>query len=260
MVRRGGLIALTTLVIASGACGQDGGVVRQVGAELVPTPLTRPSAPPDVAAARILSLPGTLLAAPKVSSVDVHAAPGTDEPYMDLSARNPWQQPLRFLVRKDALDDDGDIWLRVQLPIWPNGQEGWVAADDVRLSRPAQRIVVDLSDRTLVRYRRNHAVARLPVAVGKPSTPTPPGRYVVWASVDTGLPSGPYGSYILGLSGFSDTIQPSDWPGDPRLAIHGTDDPTDAGQAISSGCIRVFNALLRQLDDVPIGTPVVVRP
>jgi lipoprotein-anchoring transpeptidase ErfK/SrfK len=81
----------------------------------------------------------------------------------------------------------------------------------------------------------------------------------VRAKVDTGRPSGPYGSYILGLSGFSEAIHPSDWPGLPRLAIHGTDDQTDAGQAISSGCIRVPNALLRQLRDVPMGTPVVIR-
>jgi lipoprotein-anchoring transpeptidase ErfK/SrfK len=82
----------------------------------------------------------------------------------------------------------------------------------------------------------------------------------VWARVSTGRPSGPYGSYILGLSGFSEAIDPSDWPGEPRLAIHGTDDPGDAGQAVSSGCVRVLNALLRFLRDVPMGTPVLIRP
>ena len=75
-------------------------------------------------------------------------------------------------------------------------------------------------------------------------------------------PSGAYGSFILGLSGFSESIEPwKEWPGQPRLAIHGTDDPADAGQAVSKGCVRVLNSLLlRRLRDVPMGTPVVIRP
>jgi lipoprotein-anchoring transpeptidase ErfK/SrfK len=178
---------------------------------------------------------------------------------MDLAATNPWSQQLRFLVTSNALDDDGDIWLRVQLPVWPNGQEGWVLASEVRLSQATERIVVDLSERALVRYRGSRAVAHVPVAVGKPSTPTPTGRYVVWARVDTGRPSGPYGSYILGLSGFSDAIQPWDWPGEPRLAIHGTDDPSSIGRSASAGCVRVSDRTLDALRPLlRLGTPVVV--
>ena len=102
---------------------------------------------------------------------------------------------------------------------------------------------------------------RVTVTIGAASTPTPPGRYFVWARVATGRPAGPYGSFILGLSGFSEEIEPwTEWPGEPRLAIHGTDDPADAGHAVSNGCVRVLNGLLRALRDVPIGTPVLIRP
>jgi lipoprotein-anchoring transpeptidase ErfK/SrfK len=256
-VRPAGAIAGMLLL---STCAVGGGVGRQGEADVVPAPFSRPRPPADAAAARLLALPGTLLASPQAPSLDVHAAPGTEKPYMDLESTNPWQQRLRLLVTRDALDDDGDIWLRVQLPIWPNGQEGWVPASEVSLSRPSERIVVDLSRRSLVRYRGGVALAQVPVAVGKPATPTPPGRYVVWARVGTGSPSGPYGSYILGLSGFSESIEPWDWPGEPRLAIHGTDDPSDPGLAVSSGCVRVLNGLLRQLRDVPMGTPVLIRP
>jgi lipoprotein-anchoring transpeptidase ErfK/SrfK len=259
-MRRG--IWLTGVLVGallSTCSGGGGGVGRPVPDAVVPAPFSRPRPPADAATVRLLSLPGTLVAAPLVPSIDVHAAPGTEEPYMDLGSTNPWRQRLRLLVVRDALDDDGDIWLRVQLPIWPNGQEGWVPASEVNLSKTTERIVVDLSRRMLIRRRDGAIVARLPVAVGKPSTPTPPGHYVVWARVATGRPSGPYGSYIIGLSGFSESIQPSDWPGEPRLAIHGTDDPSDPGQAVSSGCIRVLNGLLRRLEDVPMGTPVVIR-
>ncbi len=178
---------------------------------------------------------------------------------MRLATMNPWRQDLRLLVLDDAVDDDGDLWLRVQLPIWPNGQDGWVSATDVGVAVADERIVVDLSDRRLVRYRSGRVVATLAVGIGAPGTPTPPGRFVVWAKVATGRPSGPYGSYILGLSGFSEAIHPSEWPGEPRLAIHGTADPTDAGDAVSNGCVRVPNASLRHLRDVPMGTPVVIR-
>ena len=151
----------------------------------------------------MLARGGTLVALARESVLGIHAAPGTERPYMGLDAANPWGQPLRLLVVRDANDEDGDIWLRIQLPIWPNGQAGWVAASDVRLTEADERVVVDLSERRLVRLREGKPVARVDVAVGSAATPTPPGRYFVWAKVRTDRPSGPYGSFILGLSGFS---------------------------------------------------------
>lgn len=208
----------------------------------------------------MLARGGTLAAASRTDVLAVHAAPGSERPYQHLSAENPYGQQLRVLVVRDTIDE-GEIWLRVQLPIWPNGQEGWVKASDVRLAQATERVVVDLSARRLVRFREGRRVARLRVAIGKAATPTPPGRFFVWARIGTGRPSGPYGSYVLGLSGFSEAIEPwTEWPGQPRLAIHGTDDPTDAGHAVSNGCIRVLNRLLRVLHDVPMGTPVRIRP
>jgi lipoprotein-anchoring transpeptidase ErfK/SrfK len=40
------------------------------------------------------------------------------------------------------------------------------------------------------------------------------------------------------------------------MAIHGTSSPTDLGNAVSHGCVRVYNADLKRLLDVPLGTPV----
>ncbi len=229
----------------------------------VPAPAlrSRPHPPADIGVVRLLEGGGTLAAVSREAVLDVHAAPGTARPYDHLEADNPWGQPLKLLVVGDALDGEGDVWLRIQLPIWPNGQAGWVAASDVRVGETRERVVVDLSARSLVRLREDRPVARLAVAVGSAATPTPPGRYFVWAKVETGRPSGPYGSFILGLSGFSEAIEPwTEWPGQPRLAIHGTDDPDHAGHAVSNGCVRVLNRLLGALRDVPMGTPVVIRP
>jgi lipoprotein-anchoring transpeptidase ErfK/SrfK len=258
MPRRLLLIAVTAALAACGG-GATTSVDTTPGA--ISVPRTRPRPPADIEASRLLARGGTLVALARESVLGVHAAPGTERPYMGLDAANPWGQSLRLLVIRDANDEDGDIWLRVQLPIWPNGQEGWVAASDVRLAEAEERVVVDLSERRLVRLREGKPVTRIEVAVGSATTPTPPGRYFVWAKVRTDRPSGPYGSFILGLSGFSESIEPwKEWPGQPRLAIHETDDPTDAGRAVSKGCVRVLNSLLRGLHGVPMGTPVVIQP
>jgi lipoprotein-anchoring transpeptidase ErfK/SrfK len=253
-------LLLVVMVAALVSCAQ-GAVPADTTSVTTSPPRSRPLPPADIAAARLLARGGTLVALAREPVLGVHAAPGTERAYMGLDAANPWGQPLRLLVVRDASDDEGGIWLRIQLPIWPNGQEGWVAASDVRLAEADERVVVDLSERSLVRLREGQPVTRLRVAVGSAATPTPPGRYFVWAKVQTDRPSGAYGSFILGLSGFSESIEPwKEWPGQPRLAIHGTDDPTDAGRAVSKGCVRVLNSLLRHIRDVPMGTPVVIQP
>jgi lipoprotein-anchoring transpeptidase ErfK/SrfK len=250
-------LVLLALVAVLGSCGDDGALPARV----ISPPRTLPTRPAGIEVARQLASGETLVAVTRGTPLDVHAAPGTARPSMHLGTENPWGQHLRLLVIRGATDDHGDFWLRVQIPIWPNGQTGWIAASDVRLAEVSDRVVIDLSERRLVRLRGDEPVARVRVAVGSAATPTPPGRYFVWAKVDTGRPSGPYGSFILGLSGFSEVIEPwTEFPGEPRLAIHGTDDPTDVGEAISKGCVRISNHLLRHIRDVPMGTPVVIQP
>jgi lipoprotein-anchoring transpeptidase ErfK/SrfK len=250
-------LLLTAMVAVLASCAR--GAVAPP--DLTSAPRSRPGPPAGIQAAKLLASGGTLVAVARETLLGIHAAPGTERAYMSLDAANPWGQRLRLLVIRGATDDEGEIWLRIQLPIWPNGQEGWVAALDVRLAKTTERLVVDLSERRLVRLSEGRAVARVPVAIGSAGTPTPPGRYFVWAKVDTGRPSGPYGNFILGLSGFSDAIEPwAEWPGQPRLAIHGTHDPSDPGQAVSKGCVRVLNAMLRRLTDLPLGTPVIIKP
>jgi lipoprotein-anchoring transpeptidase ErfK/SrfK len=142
----------------------------------------------------------------------------------------------------------------VRLPVRPNGSTGWVRGDQVGTRVLHERIEVDLSTHRLRRVASDRTVEDLSVAVGAPATPTAPGRYFVWARVPTGDPTGPYGVYVLGLSGFSDVI--TDWVGGGRMAIHGTADPADRGHDVSHGCVRVYNPQMAELTDVPMGTPV----
>jgi hypothetical protein len=148
-------------------------------------------------------------------------------------------------------------WLRVLLPIRPNGSAAWVSPDDVRMVPLNQEIVVDLSGRTLSRYRGGNLIERFRVGVGKPQYPTAIGTFYVWQKVAFHDWYGPYGVYALGLSGFSPVL--SDWPGGGRMAIHGTWDASDRGKQVSHGCLRVYNRQMEALRNVPLGTPVVIH-
>jgi lipoprotein-anchoring transpeptidase ErfK/SrfK len=173
-----------------------------------------------------------------------------------MDAVNDWGQRLWLPVIGERVVAS-QMWFRVRLPERPNGSTGWLRARDVARRAVQDRIVVRLRRHTLTHYADGEMVRRFTVAVGKPSTPTAPGQFFVWAHVGYQDTEGPYGNFALGLSGFSNVI--TDWPGGGRMAIHGTSDPNIAGQNVSNGCVRVFNPLMATLMDIPMGTPVVIR-
>ena len=174
-----------------------------------------------------------------------------------IAVTNPWGQRITFPVRRQLTTRSG-TWYKIQLGVEPNGSTGWVDARDVVLRRLDERIVIDLSERRLRHYDGSELRHSFSVGIGAPATPTTTGRFFVWAHLDPSGTKGPYGSYLLGLSGFSEVL--TSWPGGGRMAIHGTDDPTDAGRRVSFGCPRVFNRQMNELRDVPMGTSVLIRP
>jgi lipoprotein-anchoring transpeptidase ErfK/SrfK len=51
------------------------------------------------------------------------------------------------------------------------------------------------------------------------------------------------------------------WRQGGPIAIHGTNQPWSIGQAVSNGCVRVRNDVLRRLFRQAIaGTPVIIHP
>jgi hypothetical protein len=149
-------------------------------------------------------------------------------------------------------------WLRVELPMRPNGAVGWVRARDVGLARVHARIVVDLGARRLRLYRDGRLRISATVAIGSPSTPTPTGRYYVNQELIPSDPNGPYGPVAVGISAFSNVLQ--SWAQGGPIAIHGTNQPWSIGQAASHGCIRLPNQVLRRVfAQTPVGTPVLIR-
>ena len=149
-------------------------------------------------------------------------------------------------------------WYRVQLPIKPNGVTGYVRAQAVDTGRVRSRVLVDLSARRLTLFRNGRRVLRTMVAVGSPATPTPTGRYYVNQRLIPADTSGPFGPAAIGISAYSNVL--TDWTQGGPIAIHGTNEPWSIGRAVSNGCIRVRNDVLRRLFKVtPAGTPVLIR-
>jgi lipoprotein-anchoring transpeptidase ErfK/SrfK len=151
------------------------------------------------------------------------------------------------------------VLYRVQVPLRPNGVTGWVAARDVGLASVRTRIEVDLSTRRLTLFRGGRELLRATVAVGSPATPTPTGRYYVNQRLIPEDPTGPFGPGAVGISAFSNVL--TGWTQGGPIAIHGTNAPWSIGHAVSNGCIRLPNSVLRRVFRIALaGTPVIIHP
>jgi len=168
--------------------------------------------------------------------------------------------PTVFSVRGARLGRScKPLWYRVQLPIRPNGVTGWVRPAEVRLGTVRTRIVVDLSARRLELFRNGRPVLRTTTAIGADATPTPTGSFYVNQRLVPADPGGPFGPGAIGISAFSNVL--TGWTQGGPVAIHGTDDPSSIGHAVSNGCIRIPNAVDRRIFGQALaGTPVVIHP
>jgi L,D-transpeptidase ErfK/SrfK len=107
-------------------------------------------------------------------------------------------------------------------------------------------IQISIGKRRLTLYRNGKLEKIYPIAVGKMLTSTPKGDYVI---VNRQMnPGGPFGVLWLSLS-------------KQGYGIHGTNDPSSIGKAVSHGCVRMHNRDVLQLAGlVPNGTRVSIRP
>lgn len=119
---------------------------------------------------------------------------------------------------------------------------------DENLSRFAlstYSIIISTFAKTLQLYKDDTLYKIYPVAVGKPSTPSPKGNWVITRK---GLWGNQFGGHFMQLS------VPTGIYG-----IHGTNKPWSIGKAVSGGCIRMYNDDAKELYDlIPLGTPVTI--
>ncbi|WP_309103467.1 L,D-transpeptidase [Microbacterium sp.] len=159
--------------------------------------------------------------------------------------------PLVFLVE----EAQGD-WLRVKLPMRPNGTVGWVRKSDVTIAAVDYSLEVSTTDRSVTLLQDNVPVKTFSAAVGTGDTPTPLGSFYLTellAPTNQG-----YGPYAYGISAFSDVLN-SFGGGPGQIGMHGTDDSSSIGQAASHGCIRLNNDDITYLAGIlPLGTPIVI--
>lgn len=108
------------------------------------------------------------------------------------------------------------------------------------------RIEVSINNRHLRLLRNGVLQKQYPIAVGRILHGTPVGDFIIINKAPN--PGGPFGTMWMSLS-------------KQHYGIHGTNDPSSIGKAVSRGCIRMFNRDVEELASiVPIGTLVSIRP
>jgi lipoprotein-anchoring transpeptidase ErfK/SrfK len=159
-------------------------------------------------------------------------------------------------VRVLAVTGRRGRWLAVLTDHLPNSRVGWIPVENVTLLHEPYTLHVDLSARELVVHREGRPVRRITVAVGRPGTTTPIGRFAVTdlLQIDGDHPA--YGCCALALTGRQPNV-PQGWSGGDRIAIHGTANEATLGTPASSGCLRASDHDMRWLlARIALGTPV----
>jgi L,D-transpeptidase catalytic domain len=160
-------------------------------------------------------------------------------------------RPTTLLVLGEAEGADGARWLKLSLPMRPNGQTGWVKARALQTWPVRHSIVIDLSARTLRVTEQGRTRFKTRVAIGRPGMETPTGRFYLTA---TFKPKERYlGAYAFETSAYSKL---SEWPGGGIVGLHGTSTPWLLGKRVSHGCVRMANAAALRLKRLTrAGTP-----
>jgi lipoprotein-anchoring transpeptidase ErfK/SrfK len=177
-----------------------------------------------------------------------HQSPRTSAPLVaSLPTRTPITGEQTTLpVVGQATSRRGVRWLKVMLPGRPNGSTGWIARNGTRELSTGWRIVVNTSARRLWIYFNGRLQRTFQAVVGKPSTPTPSGKFFVEETMI--MPASEAGGpFALALSARSDVLQQFDG-GPGQIAIHGRDSLGGTlGTAASHGCVRLASGAISWL-------------
>jgi lipoprotein-anchoring transpeptidase ErfK/SrfK len=205
------------------------------------------------------SVSGRSQTATLLRSVSVRAGPTDAAPVVTrLHRLTPEHVRHVVYLLAGTIGSDGRYWLRVQLPILPNGSSGWIPRDAVTgFSAVDTHLVIDRSRFRVTLFRRGRPVFRSIIGVGQPRWPTPAGRFYVRERL-TGFTDPIYGAIAFGTNGRSAVL--TDWPGGGFIGIHGTNRPGILPGRVSHGCVRLPNPSIRRLDRLMrVGTPVTIR-
>jgi lipoprotein-anchoring transpeptidase ErfK/SrfK len=251
-MRRPLLVAAAALALATPLAIADGLSTRQVEARKVPAAERQPRKPRPMtyALARRTGQPVAVL----TRRTMLRETP-RGRALAKLPRHTEWGTPTVLA----AVAERGD-WLRVIATQLPNGHSGWIPASAAGIVPSRWKLEADLSRRLVTVRRDGRAVRRFRVAVGRPSTPTPTGRFAITDKLHFTDHNRAYGWGAIALTGHQPHIEPG-WTGGDRLAIHGTGDPGSIGYAASFGCLRASDADVRWLvRHAYLGSIVEIRP
>jgi lipoprotein-anchoring transpeptidase ErfK/SrfK len=264
--RRGLVVALAVLIPAiplaigiviatrgsSGAAAPASTTATAFTAAASTRPSSTPATPHVTQPAVVLGGPGALVAFLRQPTA-LRVAPG-GRSLARLSTRTQFGSAETLLVVRWVPG-----WLGVIATEAGNGRIAWITQSAASLTRDPWSLDVSLGARRLTVLNAGKVIARYTVAIGRPTAPTPTGRFAVTDCLVTGNDSGPYGCCILALSAHAPhAIQ--GWSGGTRIAIHSTPDVASIGEATSHGCVHVTIAEGRWLlAHIPLGTPTLIR-
>jgi lipoprotein-anchoring transpeptidase ErfK/SrfK len=262
-VRRGAVVALGLI---AGTTGGAAVVAAGASEEKVPTPRAAALAAPLARPALAIPAPRRLTGGSQLTrwahlrhAIAARAGPRRSRRVVARVARLTAEGTVTALpVTGRRVDRSGRLWMRVVLPVLPNGTTGWVPRRALGAYEVSHhRLIVDLARERLTLLDRGRMVLRAPVGVGQPRWPTPRGRFLVRNRLER-YASPRYGPVAFGTSARSPTL--TDWPAGGFIGIHGTNRPDLIPGRVSHGCVRLRNPdMLRLARLMPVGTPVEIR-
>ena len=195
-------------------------------------------------------------ARPHITQLVAYDEPDGEPVPMEFIVPNPHQfgDPLTLMVTEG---ERGDDWLKIQIPMRPNGREGWIPVEDYTITSTRTWARVDLPTTSVKVYEGSELIAETQAAIGTGSTPTPLGTFYVTSKRLNPPEEWFLGTYAIVLSGFSEALETFSG-GLPVIAIHGTHDPDrELGRAVSHGCVRVPDDVIQFIaEHVPLGAPI----
>ncbi len=165
--------------------------------------------------------------------------------------------PNHLMVLGTAVGKNGRPFVKVQMPMRPNGTTAWLPADYVKLLPTPWRIEISIAKRQLTVRKNGKVMRQVKAVVGKPNTPTPRGLFTLsekWRSPEAYL-----GPWVVATSAYSNAFR--QFAGGPGvIAIHGRAGSLlsqPLGTMGSNGCVRVDNAHSTWIaKTLPPGTPI----
>jgi lipoprotein-anchoring transpeptidase ErfK/SrfK len=233
-----------------------GGVAADVGAALLPaspTPALRIGRPKPLLPPRFLSR-WTVVLRPTTARAQADRGAAI---VARLAEETPEGTANLVTVLGAKTDAAGQLWVKVRLPMLPNGTVGWVprralgAYESVRTY-----LVIDRARLRATLYRNGKLIFSAPVGVGAAAWPTPRGIFTVRSKL-TRYRSPFYGPLAFGTTARSAVL--TDWPAGGFVGLHGTNEPQLIPGRVSHGCIRMRNQDIIHLARLmPVGTPLTI--